>query len=342
MKENGREFSNLGPEELIMWQRKHPGEYGFMDVVQEYIIQKHGTPGYKVKMYGCLRSFFLHNRAELPRDPSFRVKGDRPSVVGKLNVEDFKRVLASCNPMYRAVWLCMFQAGMGVSELLHWDQHGFESVLKQLKPNTELLKIELPGRKKMKNLKPYYTFISTDACDALRIWIQEYRGRVAGDSQNIFMTQFRRPLSYNAMEMYWLKKLERLGIIKKTRLRNPSNRYGRNMHELRDLFRTRWRPSEADVEVAEFFMGHSIDELGYDKSPWSYQDWFEEQYRKAMPWMNIISEDPEVMRMSDVKRMQREIKTDIESKLEVYESILKKIGYADELEQKLKEVQKNE
>ena len=58
-------------------------------------------------------------------------------------------------------------------------------------------------------------------------------------------------------------------------------------------------------------MGHDLDRYGYDKSPDIYEDWFREQYMKAEPWLNILSQDPEKIPRTKhedtLKRLRREL-----------------------------------
>ena len=61
-----------------------------------------------------------------------------------------------------------------------------------------------------------------------------------------------------------------------------------------------------DREVAEFLMGHDIDKLGYDKSPWEYPEWFEEQYSTPMPWVKMLTNDPEKVPVAELHRLQQE------------------------------------
>lgn len=293
----------MDPDELVEWQRANPQGYELLDLVQGYIRQKEGRVGYKKRIYTCIRSFFRHNRAGLPDDPDFRIDSEKPMIVGTLSIDEFRRILASCNPTYRAIFLSMFQGGMSVGELLYWSENGLGAVRKQIDGRIHPLRIDLPGRKRARNKRPYYTFIGRDAVDALKTYL---RGRSDPGCDDIFLTQFRQPVSYRSLYGYWMLKLRRLGLIEQ-KGSSQGNRYGKNLHEIRDLFRSRWRPSGADTEVAEFFMGHNIDKLGYDKSPWVYPQWFEDQYLMAEPWLNIVSEDPEVVPVRDYNRVARKL-----------------------------------
>ena len=57
------------------------------------------------------------------------------------------------------------------------------------------------------------------------------------------------------------------------------NRYAWHSHEVRDTIRTLAR-GKADQAVAEFIIGHSIDKLGYDKSPRNDPEYFRGEYLK--------------------------------------------------------------
>ena len=81
-------------------------------------------------------------------------------------------------------------------------------------------------------------------------------------------------------------------------------RYRIRWHELRDLFKTEMHRASVyagvDRGVADFFMGHEIDPLKYDKIMRD-RKFAEEQYRKALPFLNILSEDPRKVDRVDVE-----------------------------------------
>jgi len=81
-----------------------------------------------------------------------------------------------------------------------------------------------------------------------------------------------------------------------------SVRYGVNPHEIRDLMRSRWRASGAKIVVAEFMMEHGeqVDPNEYDKMKYT-PGYAETEYRKALPWLNILSEDPETVDRTTVE-----------------------------------------
>jgi len=136
---------------------------------------------------------------------------------------------------------------------------------------------------------------SVDAIDAfldyLKVRLEPREGK---HGKVLFINQRGKPVSKRNVYMYWLKHLKRVGLARlpEPRGRPKSNRYGKNPHELRDLFRTRWGMSEAKDWAAEFFMGHKVDPLEYNKAMRNV-DYARSQYLKAEPWLNVLSHDEE-------------------------------------------------
>jgi|GEM_PF-3594463 len=93
-------------------------------------------------------------------------------------------------------------------------------------------------------------------------------------------------------------------------------RYRMRTHELRDLFRTQWHYAQryvgVDPDVAEFIMGHTgrIDPLQYDKIMRDVKA-ARAEYRKAMPFLNVTSEDPTRVDRSDVEGQFESMKKEI-------------------------------
>ena len=83
LKERGLEAD---PDRLVEMQRTASGDdsWKILDLVQEYVTGLRGRFNTKRNHYVAIRSFFLHNRAGLPRDPSFRLRGDSPKIIDSL------------------------------------------------------------------------------------------------------------------------------------------------------------------------------------------------------------------------------------------------------------------
>ena len=70
------------------WQKAHPGQYELVDLVQEYVSSNSDKTLRTLKMeHTCLRSFFLHNRCELPNDKAFKVRSEKAGSPSLLSLE---------------------------------------------------------------------------------------------------------------------------------------------------------------------------------------------------------------------------------------------------------------
>jgi integrase len=281
---NGSNFAQSTPDELVSFQAEAVGrdKYAILDLVQAYVGTLSGRRGSIKNKYTVIRSFFLHNRAELPSDRSFKVKGTVPKVNGDLKPEEFRSMVLSCNPVFRALFLCMGQGFMGEGEAIYWNKTGWAKLREDLKADPDIVRVDLPGRKSELNEKNYYTLIGPDAISALRLWLNERPSGAAA----IFTNQHGDPLSKKAIYLYWHRHLLSLGLISKGV--GPTNRSGKNPHEIRDTFRSLWSKSPAKATVAEFMMQHETDPNEYDKA-FRDEPYMRSEYRKALPWLNLMS-----------------------------------------------------
>lgn len=288
VRENGGRFRDYTPDDLIRFQAEASNGERFSildETVEPFIIQEPGRIGHKVKLYSSIRSLFLHNRAELPKDASFKIKPTVPKVAGTLTPEEIRDIVLSCKPMYKAVYLCMFQAGMDEETFTWWSANGWGELRPQLEAGKNIIKITLPGRKSRKFEENYTTLIGDDAISALRYYVENQRGTGIGP---IFPNRDGGTLSKNALYLYWIRQLRRRGLVGAPVSGVKNYRSGKNPHELRDVFRTLWAMSGAAPHIGEAMMGHTTDELGYDKSP-KNERYVLEQYRKALRFLNLMS-----------------------------------------------------
>ncbi len=314
LKKSESKFKDYSPNELIEHQKQvlNGSQYELLDIIQDYVNSYESRGGYKKKIYSTMRSFFTHNRAELPKDPSFNIRGEIEKVRGTLTPEEIRNVVLGCKPVYQAIFISMLQGGMGLAEILYWNTHGLKSLKDQIRANPEVVKIDLPGRKKMRNARPYHTYIGYDAIEAIKNWLPHRSEKCDA----IFTDQFERPITRIAIQQYWLRRFIQLGIIKPMNNGNTGNRYGKNVHELRDVFRTLWERSPAKGAAAEYFMGHTVDPLEYNKA-YSNDEYSREQYLEALPFLQIMSGSEPFGKVdrSEMKQQERRIK-ELEAELE--------------------------
>jgi hypothetical protein len=318
VRENGGRFKDYTPDMLIEYQQNagNGERYDLVDLLQDYVTQMEGASyAYKKKSRSVLRSFFLHNRAELPRDPSFIIRSDKEKVRGDLEIEEVRDMILSSNKVYRAIFLSMFQGAMDLSSFEYWNLNGYDQLVEQMKEGKEIIKIELPGRKVMRNVTPYHTWIGSDAVQAIKDYFDDRPDK----TDAIFFNQHEDPVTKHSVTFYWLRHLDMIDLIDRKENGKTSNRYGKSVHELRDVFRTQWEKSPAKASVAEYMMGHVVDPLEYNKA-FKDEDWTLSEYRKALPMLQIMSR-PEPygqVEKTELERLRRE-NDELRKKLEAQE-----------------------
>ena len=329
------QYVGVSPEEAVAWQRVHSGDYRFVDLTYKWLKQSKLAAGTKRFRTGMIRGYFLFYRVPLPTD-KHRFSGDKPRVVGCLTVEELRKILHSCDVKRRAAFLLMFQSGSGVGELIYINHAHARLVFNAVRKEQRIIRLEMPGRKQAKNIRPYYTFIGGDAVDALAAF---FHSRGWRRDAVLFRSDSGRVLSKSAVQNYFkshafmtgvntrvtpscpgcgsetVRRHKRHGKVFYTCIscgvaRHVSEmgfgasqrsgvRYGAHPHELRDLFRTEWHRSGADPSVGEHLLGHKIDGLGYDKIMRDHA-YARAEYCKALPFLNILSEDPRVVPRGEV------------------------------------------
>ena len=312
--EKGGKFADMSPDALIEYQRNCTNSdcYEIVDLVQRWILSMSGLTYRSKKLYySTILSFFLHNRVELPKDKSFKIRGDKPKTPSFLRPEHIKQAVLAANPMYGALITCMMGGAMGISEVLEWSNIGWTRLREQLIEGLDIIKVDLPGRKSEKNIRPFYTVVGGDA---LRL-LQHYLGSdLPEEREAIFLNPLGRPVNETALKRFWLRHLLRLGIIKKEKNGTKGTRYGYGLHDIRDNFRTLWSQSLANPDIGEFLMGHQIDEYGYNQVFRDY-DYVVEEYRKALPFLNVLSGGFEPKRNEEVNKLQEKV-NELEEELE--------------------------
>ena len=302
--ENGGRFAGMSPDELVEYQKNCVNHdcYQILDLVQRWVGGMRGKArNTKANYYKMVRSFFAHNRAELPKDKGFIIRGDNLPVQGQLGVEDIRNICLRSRKSYRAIFLSMFQGAMGLEEAEYWNFNGWASLKEQLDRGEKVIRIDLPGRKKVRNERPYYTLIGGDAVAAIR----DYLGERPESDSAIFFNQYGEPIDKVSMWAYWHRTILALGLASNTGER--SHRTGYNIHEMRDVFRSQWEKSAVKGIVGEYLMGHKVDPLEYNKF-YKDEDFVREQYEAALPMIQIMSgaEPYGLIEKNELKKLRSE------------------------------------
>jgi site-specific recombinase XerD len=324
--QDGSKFRDATPQELVDYQEAAQGKARFdiLRTIERYVTEMNGRTSSKKTALAVLRSFFIHNLAELPKDPSFNISSDTPPVNGELKPEQIKAMLARSNVTYRAILLSIFQGALDLTCWEYWNLNGWLELKEQLDRGEQIIKISLPGRKKHRNETPFYTLIGADAVEMIKAYLAE--GHRPEGATAIFYNKNGEPMTKHALDLYWLRALSKEKMITRKvggGSGDRASRYGKNLHEMRDTFRTLWTKTTANKDVAEFLMGHEVDKLGYNKAMQDV-DWVKEEYKAALPMLQIWSEvaplgyadRDEVRRikaeleLEKLKRMERDLDLD--------------------------------
>jgi hypothetical protein len=264
-----------------------------VDLLQEYVTKLPLTLNAKISIYTAVRSFFMHNRCGLPDDRGFKVRGSKAPLPAKLSVEHVRRMVLAANLRDRSVILVKWMGLLDTEKLVWIGQNSAQEIVTQMKEGTHPIRIEIPqGRKN--NDQGFFTFIGKDAIDALREYFDKERGWPQG-KEPIWLERYGRPLSKAAFNYLWLNLLRRIGLIEK-REGPAGTRYGYyahgTRHQAKSLLHVQAKTDGFDMDCVEWFLGHVVDPLGYDKFHLN-KEYVRKQYLIAEPYLNIISRQAE-------------------------------------------------
>jgi len=311
------------------------------------------------RIYASIRSFYTHNRVHLLREP-LRFNDDNSVVTreqGSIMLDHIRKAVShkGCSVRDRAIILCMMQSGMDDSTLADvFNYVAYPQMVKQFGSEDHTLwaldkcpiRIDLV-RPKTKHR--YYSFIDRDAVEALKDWLN-VRQSLTGKKLTIRLNQKPNELPKSdaifivkngqPLRAYLVSKIFRdvgveAGIIirpneKAERFKGASRRYAFHSHEVRDLLKSLARVCGVDTPVADFFLGHSIDKFGYDKSPWNFPDHLREQYMKMSHFINVLTQ-PSFQQGSDSEDVNRKLAELEEGEVELKEGLAKMQNQIGEL-----------
>jgi integrase len=334
LQSEGGSFKDFTPDDLVKHQLEagNGQRFDVVNLFERHILSMVGRRSTKKVRLAHLRSFMVHNRADVPSS-RFTIQADRPKVQGDLSPDEIRQIILSSNPMFAAIFISAFQAGMGAGQIIYWSNNGLEKLRKDLQGNPDVIRIDFPmGRKR--NEEPYYSFLGPDSITKLRKWLEIRPDK--GDS--IFITKRGNPLGYFALSAYWNSHLRKTGI--QTRKKGgpkgerSSVRTAKNLHEMRDTRKSLWMKSDAKPVVCEFTMGHQTDALGYDKS-WKDVKFYEDEFRKALPFLQILTGTKayKLVAEDEVEGLRAEVQT-LRHRLQTVEE---KRGQADDVMNRLVE-----
>jgi hypothetical protein len=293
------------------------------------------------RIYVSIRSFYMHNRVHLLREP-LRFNDDNSVVTkeqGSIMLDHIRKAVShkGCSVRDRAIILCMMQSGMDDSTLADVFNHvAYPQMVKHFgtEDHASWSLDECPIRIDLVRPKTgyrYYSFIDRDATEALKDWLN-VRLSLTGKklsvqpkpkpnelpkSDPLFIVKKGQPVRAYLVSKIFRDVGVEAGIIikpnaKAERFKGASRRYAFHSHEVRDLLKSLARVCGIDTPVADFFLGHSIDKLGYDKNPWNFPEHFRVQYMKMSNFINVLTQPAsrQDSNSEDVNRKLAELEDD--------------------------------
>jgi len=289
-------WADATPEGLLDFQEGASGRRRFevLNLVQGYVVEMGGARKGMLARYSSIRSFFLHNRVELPHDRWDPGVGTREPTKGRLTVEGLRRVIEGAGLRDRAVLLTFFQGLMDLRRFLEFNGSYAGTLVEHLKKHgvDRPFRIDfLKGRKT--NHKAFYTFIGQDALSAWQEYFEKQRGWPKPNEALAVLRGTALPMTEPAIRSIFDGLCFRYGLKPKKRARgDPGNRTGVNLHEFRDVARSYLQTAKRDgldETCVEFWMGHTVDPLNYNKFAELNPKYVEENYEIAERYLNILS-----------------------------------------------------
>lgn len=267
---------------------------------------------YRRNILTTIRSFFVYHLDELgyPKESTRRMahvlKSSRRKVEKRLSLVELRQVAIKSSPMYRAVLKCMLASGMGEDEVVKFSDQGMEALREAMADPVADGVIEVYlGARKVNVEGDFYVYIGGGAYRELRTWLKVRQGleerfrdprlrsrrrmKAKTFPESVFVTNMFTPLSGKGFYSYFTRKMEQLGFIQRDRNGTPGSRYNKNPHQIRSLFRTQWSKSRVNPDVGEYFMGHVVDSLDYNKVA-DDTEYRIAEYRKAVPYLDLDHE----------------------------------------------------
>jgi len=271
--------------------------FGHVDVLKRHIRSKGTGSNDKRNAWQSVRSFYSFHRMPLPSLPrNEAARLFRPSEEDKrralelapIKLDEVKRLILNTPQPYKAAITVIFQGAMSLAEFTQFNLRGWKSMLDEL-DEPRPVKIDLyRGKTSRTKVEKYYTFLGEDAKNLIKEWLSMRPETPGLDA--LFVSYHKQkktwvPLNNVNVSAMITRVAKKIGLVKQNGLR----RYHIHAHEFRDLFKSLCTLNGVSGVASEFFLGHKLDKMGYDKSPEYDVEWFRRQYCKVEPQLNLIS-----------------------------------------------------
>jgi len=209
--------------------------------------------------------------------------------IARLTPDALRQIIMAAKPRDQSFLLFKFHSMQDTARMLWINRHAWTQIKPQLEQggwrdrNNKLwenvMRIEVPLERKG-NPRPYFCFIGKEAIEALRKYLN-----LQGEPGPTIWKQLGSEITMMKM---MLRLNRRIGVVPgQPKAWDHGVRYGFNLHEMRDVAKSLWHESGADLLVADFCMGHTVDPLGYDKIYTLSPDYAVRQFKQAEPYLTL-------------------------------------------------------
>lgn len=307
------------PENLLTDYEHKTGKekYLHIEIIKKYMKWLKDEAAYsinsRISALTALRSLYNFNHTPLPKltrqdrrrmlEPTQK-EIDRQLGTNPVKIKDLKDTLMEANEPYRTILQIMYQSGMGLSEFQYFNTHGWKQIKDQLEKEGPM-KLKLFRRKTSEaRVHAYYTFLGEEGKDAIKRWlrIRESKYGLPKDDDPIFITIQKRNGVIGApskvtIQHNLIRAMKKAGIVPL----NAKGPYDLHPHELRDMFKSMCTVAGVNAVVSEFFLGHVIDRLGYDKSPKYDEAFVKNEYLKVESKLNLWSQQLKTINREEIR-----------------------------------------
>jgi hypothetical protein len=115
--------------------RTDKDRYQHINMAEDYLLECPLKAGQKKSTYTAIRSFYKHNKAELPSYPiQFTDQTITPVTIQQpITLDEVRQLLANAEPREKAIFLCLLQSGMDRSTLAeYFNLHCWQQIAQQL------------------------------------------------------------------------------------------------------------------------------------------------------------------------------------------------------------------
>jgi len=258
-------------------------------MAEEYVMKGElGTKSYlfRAQNWNTIRSFYKDNWCSLPDvkldlriTETDEAKLREKQGLEPMRLEDVKTLLGPAKIRDKAICLILLASGMRTGDFC-WQFNTTEApnILRQLHEGKCPIKINLLASRSTEKRPQYFTFIGKDAIDALKQYLA-VRGEPK-EGEPIFITQMGKPMQGKVIDKQVEILKKQSGLVKKDF----------TPHGFRRLFKSEAIHQGVTEVIAEFFLGHQLDAMGYNILDQTRPEYFESEYiTKIEPALNIIS-----------------------------------------------------